>query len=72
MIQIKGIICFLLLSAVSVELPAFSMESPSIPGMFVGDSVPQKKVKRYIAWVDRMVLPAPGSGRGATGERCGE
>jgi hypothetical protein len=52
MIQIKGIICLLLLSTVSVELPAFSMESPSIPGMFVRDSVPQKKVKRYIAWVD--------------------
>lgn len=52
MIQIKGIICLLLLSAVSAELPAFPLESRDISGMLIRDSVPQKKVKRYVAWVD--------------------
>ncbi|MBK9338062.1 MAG: hypothetical protein IPM98_16545 [Lewinellaceae bacterium] len=52
MIQIKGIICLLLFSAVSAELPAFSLESRHVPGMLARDSVPQKKVKRYVMWVD--------------------
>lgn len=63
MIQIKGIICLLLLSAVSRELSAFSIESRNIPDVLIRDSVPQKKIKRYVTWVD-VAKPA-----GTTGAR---